>query len=161
MGILNFFPVEKLIFGNCKKMEFGQKHFFVKLIYSISWVFLAWTFFSVPLWIRIYKKKSVSTYISSWNRAFTIKISESFVVNGVITEFFSWYHKGVRTSVWILKSPETKLLWKLLRQSVNLTYYSSAWELNTVNQYVIHMHCIQIRMHVHVYFIQVYCLRVL
>ena len=43
-SVLNFFPVQKLIFGhfeNCK-----PKFFFVKLIYLISRVFLAWTFFN-------------------------------------------------------------------------------------------------------------------
>ena len=36
LTVLNFFPVQKLIFGyfwNCKKMDFGQKNFKMKLIY--------------------------------------------------------------------------------------------------------------------------------
>ena len=47
MVVLNFFPVQKLIFGhfwNGKKWNLA-KFFFVKLIYLIAWVFLAWTFF--------------------------------------------------------------------------------------------------------------------
>ena len=47
LEVLNFFPVQKLIFGhfwNCKKWNLVKKNF-VKLIYLISWVFyLAWTF---------------------------------------------------------------------------------------------------------------------
>ena len=45
--VLNFFPVQKLILGhfwNCKKWKLVKK-FFVKLIYLISRVFLACTFF--------------------------------------------------------------------------------------------------------------------
>ena len=48
MKVLNFFQVQKLIFGhfwNCKKWNLA-KNFFVKLIYLISWLFLAWTFFN-------------------------------------------------------------------------------------------------------------------
>ena len=49
MTVLNFFLVQKLIFGHflkLQKMEFGRKFFFMKLIYLISRVFLAWTFFN-------------------------------------------------------------------------------------------------------------------
>ena len=47
LAVLNIFPVQKLIFGhfwNCKKWNLVKTKF-VKLIYLISRVFLAWTFF--------------------------------------------------------------------------------------------------------------------
>ena len=47
LAVLNFFPVQKLIFGhfwNGKKWNWVKKMFFVKLIHLISRVFLAWTF---------------------------------------------------------------------------------------------------------------------
>ena len=49
LAVLNVFPIQKLIFGhfwNSKKWNLVKKNFFVKLIYLISWVFAAWTFFS-------------------------------------------------------------------------------------------------------------------
>ena len=50
-AVLNFFPVQKLIlchFRNCKKWNLVKINY-VKLIYLISRVFLAWTFLNVPL----------------------------------------------------------------------------------------------------------------
>ena len=46
LAVLNFFPVQKLIFDhfwNHKKWNLGKKNF-LKLIYLISQAFLAWTF---------------------------------------------------------------------------------------------------------------------
>ena len=76
MAVLNFFPVQKFIFGhfwNCKKWNLVKKKL-VKLIYLISQVFSAWTFFkfsgllcvcsrishySIQIWILLWGKLKV------------------------------------------------------------------------------------------------------